>query len=92
MSHTYHTHHTQHSEFWHYAILVLILTVGLVGFVAVGDSSPRKFIIGTLVTVGYTLWGIFHHFSAGELNYKLVIEYSVLSLCALSVLWAFLYL
>lgn len=77
---------------WHYLILTLILATGVVAFFVVGAQPERKFLIGVLIITGYMLWGIFHHLTLGDLNRKRVVEYSVLSLCALSILWAFLYL
>ena len=79
-----------HRHTHHYGILVLFLASGLVAFLLAKGSLQLQFVLGVLVAVGYAAWGMFHHMHEGDLNRKIVVEYTVFAVVAISILWALL--
>ena len=81
-----------HKHTGHYTLLLLMLVLGGIGFFSISYSKQGQFLIGMLMAAGYIIWGVFHHSLEKDLNWKVVVEYWMLSLFALSVLWAFLFI
>lgn len=74
----------KHSAY--YASLIAILTLG---FLLAYESSNRSFQIGAVVvtTFFYVLWGIMHHLINHDLNVKIVIEYILIGVFGLTVIF-----
>lgn len=74
----------KHSAY--YISLVLILTLG---FLLAYNSSNRSFQIGavTITTFFYVLWGIMHHLINHDLNVKIVIEYILIGVFGLTIIF-----
>lgn len=73
------------SHFWHYAILVLVILIGAIAFFSYPDKMV-KFQIGTLTALAYIFWGIFHHLMENSLNFKIMVEYSLIGLLSIILL------
>jgi len=72
-------------HFWHYAVLVLVIFAGGIVFFSYPDKMV-KFKVGTLTTLAYIFWGIFHHLAEANLNFKIVIEYTLIGALAIVLL------
>lgn len=74
----------------HIAYYFSLLTIFLVGFLLTIFVSPnlklQEFTI-SLTIVAYVSWGIFHHYKNHELTKRIVIEYVLIGLFGLSVLF-----
>ncbi len=79
------THHL-----FHYAILLLIIFGGLLAFFSFRGYPQTQFLIGLVVAFAYTIWGIIHHLVERNLTVKIIIEYLLISLLAIVILWNFL--
>ena len=75
----------------HYGLLFLLLATGFFAFTNLNGYSERQFQIGVVVILAYLCWGILHHLSDEDLNWKVMIEYAGISIFALSGLWALLF-
>ncbi len=75
---------SKHSAY--YASLIVILTLG---FLLAYNSSNRSFQIGAVIvtTFFYVLWGIMHHLINHDLNVKIVIEYILIGLFGLTIIF-----
>lgn len=74
----------KHSAYYISLILILIL-----GFMLVYNSSNRSFQIGAIIvtTFFYVLWGIMHHLINHDLNVKIVIEYILIGVFGLTIVF-----
>ena len=74
----------KHSAY--YASLIVILTLG---FLLAYKSSNRSFQIGAVVATAffYVLWGIMHHLINHDLNVKIVIEYILIGVFGLTIIF-----
>lgn len=73
------------SHFWHYLVLVLIIGCGGLVFGFYPDKAV-KFKVAALVALAYIFWGIFHHLTEGNLNFKIVVEYTLIGALAIILL------
>lgn len=74
----------KHSAY--YISLVVILALG---FLLTNSNSDRSFQIGVVLvtTFFYVLWGIIHHLINHDLNIKIVIEYILIGVFGLTVIF-----
>ena len=74
----------KHSPY--YLSLVIILTLGLLLAVT---SSNKTFQIGVVIvtTFFYVLWGIMHHLLNHDLHAKIVIEYILIGVFGLTIIF-----
>lgn len=64
----------------HYIILFIILAFGFLAFFYFSfDKNAQRIIIGAL-SLSYLSWGIIHHFLEKNLNWKIVVEYTLIAL------------
>lgn len=70
----------------YYASLIAMLTLS---FLLAYSSSDRTFQIGVIVatTLFYVLWGIMHHLMNHDLHMKIVIEYILIGVFGLSIIF-----
>lgn len=70
----------------YYVSLIVILTLS---FLLAYSSFDRTFQIGVIVatTFFYVLWGIMHHLMNHDLHMKIVIEYILIGLFGLSIIF-----
>lgn len=75
----------KHSAY--YISLIIILALGFL--LAIANSTNRDFQIGVFVTTTffYVLWGIMHHLINHDLNVKIVIEYVLIGVFGLTVIF-----
>lgn len=74
----------KHSAY--YISLVVILALG---FLLANSNSDRGFQIGVVIvtTFFYVLWGIIHHLLNHDLSVKIVIEYILIGLFGLTIIF-----
>lgn len=70
----------------HYLILFLILALGFWGFWYFSYSLAIRQTIVLAVAILYLGWGIIHHLLEGNLNFKIVVEYTLFAALAAAVL------
>lgn len=71
-----------YENFTHFLILVAILSFGLL-FYFLNIGNPKgQFIVGTLLSLSYFLWGVVSHYHKGDLHLKIVVEYLLIALLA----------
>lgn len=70
----------------HYLSLILILIVGYSGFIFFSFDRPTQLLIGIAVSFSYTIWGTVHHFAEHNLNWKIMVEYTMFSLISLAII------
>lgn len=74
-------------HFLHYLVLFLILVFGLLGFWYFSYRPLFQRVVVVTVAVLYVLWGIVHHLADGDLNFKIVLEYTAIAALATTLLW-----
>lgn len=71
----------------HLVILVLILLGGVASFLYVAGNQPLQFLVGVITAIAYVAWGIIHHMVRGDLHKKVVVEYSLIGIIAIILLF-----
>lgn len=74
----------------HSAYYIFLAIILVVGFLLVAtNNSNRSFQIGSVVatTFFYVIWGIIHHLINHDLNVKIVIEYILIGIFGLTVIY-----
>lgn len=69
----------------HYFALIIILIVGYGGFLFFSFDRQTQLLIGVIVSASYAVWGIVHHFAEHNLNWKIMVEYTLFSIISLAV-------
>jgi len=70
----------KHHFYFHYASLLLLLSVGYLLFFINRGYPHRQFNIIIAVAFFYVIWGIIHHYLKGDLHVRIVLEYSLIAL------------
>lgn len=70
----------------HYLSLIIILIVGYGGFLFFSFDRPTQLLIGIVVSLSYVIWGAVHHLAEHNLNWKIMIEYTMFSLISLAII------
>jgi hypothetical protein len=70
----------------YYISLLIILSLG---FLLAYSSSDRSFQIGVIIAITffYVLWGIMHHLINHDLHTKIVIEYVLIGVFGLTIIF-----
>ena len=71
----------------YFFVLFLILSLGFVGFISNTGNSSAQFGIGVIIAALYVLWGIAYHSYRGDLHVKVVIEYTLIGIIAIVLLF-----
>ena len=73
----------------HSAYYVSLIVILALGFLLAYNSSNRSFQIGAVIvtTFLYVLWGIMHHLINHDLNVKIVIEYILIGVFGLTIIF-----
>jgi len=74
----------------HYLVLFVILGGSLVTFLFFGHSRLVKFRVAFLTSLAYLLWGIFHHYLKKDLNLTIIIEYTLVAIFSMVVIYTVL--
>lgn len=77
----------KHHAALHMAVLLLMLGASAFVFYMVRPDRTLQMIVGILMAAGYVLWGIVHHVMEGDLHPRLVIEYVLVGVIALVLLF-----
>lgn len=70
----------------HYSILFLILAFGFLGFWYFSYNPLLKRSVILVMVASYLAWGIIHHLVERNLNFKIVVEYILVTILAATVL------
>lgn len=70
----------------HYLMLIIILCLGFGSFLYFSFDRQTQLIIAVLTSASYVIWGIVHHYAENNLNWKIVVEYTLFSLISLAVI------
>lgn len=74
----------------YYSSLLLILFLGVFLFVQLtGQKQMQQLVIG-FIALSYVLWGILHHSLHHDLRLKIVVEYVLMGLLGLSLVYFFI--
>ncbi len=74
----------------HYLFLVVVLFFGFLSFLLVGNDHLMQFRVAALTVAAYTGWGVVHHLLKGDLYLKIVVEYVLVAVLVLVLLWTVL--
>lgn len=88
--HIQHIHHHRHHHGSHYTVLLLMIATGFFSFLKLTGEPVRQMQVVAVTGLAYVTWGIFHHLSARDLNWKVVVEYSSIAFLAIGLLWVLL--
>jgi hypothetical protein len=67
----------RHSQ--HYVPLITILAAGILGFSLFTYDRLFQSVLLVAVAASYVVWGVVHHFIHDDLNYLVIIEYTVIA-------------
>lgn len=70
----------------HYLMLLIILIFGFGSFLYFSFDRQSQFVVGILTSISYALWGIAHHYGENNLNWKIVVEYSLFAALAIVII------
>ena len=74
----------------YYLSLSIILLLGLILIIVSSPNIRFQSVILLLTVVFYILWGLLHHFINHELTSKIMIEYALIGLLGISILFFFI--
>lgn len=66
----------------HYLALMVILNIGVLGFLFFSYNFTYKIIVLLFTSLAYILWGVVHHWMADDLHPRVILEYVVIALLA----------
>lgn len=75
------------SHIGHYIALTLILGVSLFLVLLLSPNRDYQLAIVTLASFFYVVWGIVHHRANHELNRKIVVEYILIGLLGVGIVY-----
>ena len=78
-----------HQHVLEYILLIIVFILGIIIFVTVPNFT-LKTITALLISATYTLWGVWHHYNHGHLNFSIMAEYFLVSIIILLTLSALL--
>jgi hypothetical protein len=71
----------------YYLSLITILVLGLLLVFLASPNIELQIVITLLTVFFYILWGLFHHLTNHELTAKIVIEYVLVGVLGISILY-----
>lgn len=74
----------------HYLTLAVILGGGGLVFFFFAHSQQIQFWIGVIMALAYLLWGIVHHYLKKDLNWLIVVEYTLVAIFSIVVIYSVL--
>ena len=74
-------------HFNYYISLLSIFALGLAAAVLVSPNFTLQILIVTLTIVIYVVWGVLHHLLVHELTSKIMVEYILIGLLGLSMIF-----
>lgn len=70
----------------HYLILLFILAFGIFAFFYFQRFPQAQTVSSFLTAVFYVLWGVVHHWLEGDLHFRIILEYTAVSLLGFLIL------
>jgi hypothetical protein len=67
-------------------ILIIILGLGLLSFLLLSGNQAAQLMVGIVIAVAYSVWGLLHHWIIADLHQKVVIEYVLVGALAVTML------
>jgi hypothetical protein len=74
-------------HFLYYFSLFTIFALGLILTLLVAPNIKLQSLIITITIILYVIWGIMHHYISHELTLKIMIEYALIGLLGVSILF-----
>lgn len=74
-------------HFGYYFVLFLIFTIGFIATIFSSANLNLQILIIVCTVIFYILWGIWHHKKTHELTAKITIEYILIGLLGLSIIF-----
>ena len=74
-------------HFGYYLILLLIFAIGLIATILSSPNLNLQILIIICTVIFYVFWGIWHHKNTHELTTKITIEYMLIGLLGLSIIF-----
>lgn len=71
----------------YYISLVLILSLGLISILLAGPNVKMQAVIVFITVFFYVLWGMLHHLINHELTLRIMIEYVLVGVLGMSILF-----
>ena len=71
---------------FHYLSLIIILMFGYGGFLFFSYDRQLQIIIALAVSASYVVWGTVHHYAEKNLNWKIMVEYTLFSIISLAIM------
>ncbi|MFZ2202086.1 MAG: hypothetical protein WAV56_01685 [Microgenomates group bacterium] len=75
----------------HYAVLLILMVVGLVSVTITGKNTITHTLILIALAASYTIWGLIHSALEGELHSEVIMEYLLFGLLGLALVLGVLY-
>jgi EamA domain-containing membrane protein RarD len=75
----------------HYLPLMGILGAGIIGFYIFSYDRLFQFFIAIAVSLSYVTWGLVHHYIHQDFHLSVLIEYLVIAILALVVIFSILF-
>ena len=71
----------------HYFTLFVILGIGIVTFIFSSGNAAAQLATGIITAIAYVCWGILYHAAKKDLYAKIVVEYVLIALISVIVLF-----
>ena len=81
---------TRNSQLLDFGVLVVLLLAGLSGFLGFSHLPDRQVLVIGLTSVGYVVWGIWHHVRWGNYYWQVALEYVLVALLVTVLAWSLL--
>lgn len=75
---------------WYYVIFVVVELAGLAALLYLATDAFLRLIVIILMTLFYVFWSILHHSMHHSVTKKIVLEYILIGLLGIVVVWFFL--
>ncbi len=75
------------THIFHYLILASILFGGVFTFIFLAGNRNAQIAIGVITSLSYVAWGIIHHAIDKDFHLKVMIEYTLIGLVAIILLF-----
>lgn len=75
----------------HFLLLIFILSASVLAFLLFQGNHYFQLIIILMTGVAYVLWGILYHYYKHDLHLKVMLEYVVIAVVAVILLWTVIF-
>lgn len=78
-------------KYVNFIVLAVILAAGVFTFWTAANERMTQLFVGIATAIAYLLWGLIYHTLEGDLRLNVVIEYSLVSAIAITLLLTILW-